>query len=325
MERVPYDEFVHVPRERRGVRPALRRAADRAPRVGRGRPTAAGSARSCGETRDPELVFLHGGAQNAHTWDTVAMALDRPWSPSTSPGTAIPTAARRRLARRAGPTPTTSRWRSARWRPNAAAVDRHVARRADDDRARPTVAPSSCARWCSSTSRPGVNADEVEGDRRLHQRSRELRQLRRPAGPHDRVQPDPDGVVAAPRASCTTPSSATTARWVWRYAAVPRRRSRRRRRRRRRRHRDTRLRRAVGRGRPDHGAAAARRGACASSRWSTTTTRRSCSAACPTPGSSTSRRPATACRATPRSSWRSRSRSSFTASRGDRGSPRSRR
>ncbi len=26
----------------------------------------------------PELVFLHGGAQNAHTWDTVALALDRP-------------------------------------------------------------------------------------------------------------------------------------------------------------------------------------------------------------------------------------------------------
>ena len=27
---------------------------------------------------EPELVFLHGGAQNAHTWDTVAMALGRP-------------------------------------------------------------------------------------------------------------------------------------------------------------------------------------------------------------------------------------------------------
>ncbi len=26
-------------------------------------------------TSDPQLVFLHGGAQNAHTWDTVAMAL----------------------------------------------------------------------------------------------------------------------------------------------------------------------------------------------------------------------------------------------------------
>ncbi len=27
---------------------------------------------------DPELVFLHGGAQNAHTWDTVVLALGRP-------------------------------------------------------------------------------------------------------------------------------------------------------------------------------------------------------------------------------------------------------
>jgi len=27
---------------------------------------------------EPDLVLLHGGAQNAHTWDTVALALDRP-------------------------------------------------------------------------------------------------------------------------------------------------------------------------------------------------------------------------------------------------------
>jgi pimeloyl-ACP methyl ester carboxylesterase len=27
---------------------------------------------------DPEIVFLHGGGQNAHTWDTVALALERP-------------------------------------------------------------------------------------------------------------------------------------------------------------------------------------------------------------------------------------------------------
>jgi pimeloyl-ACP methyl ester carboxylesterase len=27
---------------------------------------------------EPELVLLHGGAQNAHTWDTVGLALDRP-------------------------------------------------------------------------------------------------------------------------------------------------------------------------------------------------------------------------------------------------------
>ena len=28
--------------------------------------------------RSPEIVFLHGGAQNAHTWDTVVLALGRP-------------------------------------------------------------------------------------------------------------------------------------------------------------------------------------------------------------------------------------------------------
>lgn len=29
-------------------------------------------------TGPPELVLVHGGAQNAHTWDTVCLALDRP-------------------------------------------------------------------------------------------------------------------------------------------------------------------------------------------------------------------------------------------------------
>jgi pimeloyl-ACP methyl ester carboxylesterase len=33
-----------------------------------------------------ELVFLHGGAQNAHTWDTVALALDRPLIAIDLPG-----------------------------------------------------------------------------------------------------------------------------------------------------------------------------------------------------------------------------------------------
>src|SRR5256714_13566209 len=35
---------------------------------------------------DPELVFLHGGAQNAHTWDTVALALNRPLVAIDLPG-----------------------------------------------------------------------------------------------------------------------------------------------------------------------------------------------------------------------------------------------
>ena len=35
---------------------------------------------------EPELVLIHGGAQNAHTWDSVAMALDRPLIAVDLPG-----------------------------------------------------------------------------------------------------------------------------------------------------------------------------------------------------------------------------------------------
>src|SRR5690348_15750888 len=35
---------------------------------------------------EPEIVLLHGGAQNAHTWDTVALALDRPLVAIDLPG-----------------------------------------------------------------------------------------------------------------------------------------------------------------------------------------------------------------------------------------------
>ena len=35
---------------------------------------------------EPDLVLIHGGAQNAHTWDTVALALDRPLVAVDLPG-----------------------------------------------------------------------------------------------------------------------------------------------------------------------------------------------------------------------------------------------
>ena len=37
-------------------------------------------------TGDPEVVLLHGGAQNAHTWDTVLLALGRPAAAIDLPG-----------------------------------------------------------------------------------------------------------------------------------------------------------------------------------------------------------------------------------------------
>ncbi len=37
-------------------------------------------------SEEPELVLLHGGGQNAHTWDTVAMALGRPLVAIDLPG-----------------------------------------------------------------------------------------------------------------------------------------------------------------------------------------------------------------------------------------------
>lgn len=73
-ERVAYDEFglFHENAAEYGL------SFDEPPAVRRERVEVAGgrslSALVWG-TADPEIVFLHGGGQNAHTWDTVAMAL----------------------------------------------------------------------------------------------------------------------------------------------------------------------------------------------------------------------------------------------------------
>jgi pimeloyl-ACP methyl ester carboxylesterase len=76
VERVPYDEFslFHENAEEFGI------PYDGPPEVRREEVEVEGgrhlSALVWGGG-DPELVFLHGGAQNAHTWDTAALALDR--------------------------------------------------------------------------------------------------------------------------------------------------------------------------------------------------------------------------------------------------------
>ena len=85
MERVPYDELALFAENAAEVGlpydgpPAVRRT--RIPVDGE----RALSALVWGEA-PPELVLLHGGAQNAHTWDTVALALRRPLVAIDLPG-----------------------------------------------------------------------------------------------------------------------------------------------------------------------------------------------------------------------------------------------
>jgi pimeloyl-ACP methyl ester carboxylesterase len=90
VERVPYDEFglfhenaleygiVFVPpvvrREFVEVEPGRRLSA--LVWQGSHAPGTRGPRSDAGD--GPEFVFIHGGAQNAHTWDTVALALGRP-------------------------------------------------------------------------------------------------------------------------------------------------------------------------------------------------------------------------------------------------------
>ena len=85
VERVPYDEFsyFHENAAEFGLPfdapPVVRRVSVEV------EPGRALSALVWGES-EPELVFLHGGAQNAHTWDTVALALGRPLIAIDLPG-----------------------------------------------------------------------------------------------------------------------------------------------------------------------------------------------------------------------------------------------
>jgi pimeloyl-ACP methyl ester carboxylesterase len=85
MERIPYDEFAyfHDNAAEFGLPwdgpPAVRRETVDIGAGGRLSALVWGTA-------PPEIVLLHGGAQNAHTWDTVALALNRPLVAIDLPG-----------------------------------------------------------------------------------------------------------------------------------------------------------------------------------------------------------------------------------------------
>lgn len=86
--RIDYDEFglLHENAAEYGLPfdrpPTVRRAFADVDPMTRGRRLSA----LVWQDRDPELVLLHGGSQNAHTWDTVAMALDHPLVAIDLPG-----------------------------------------------------------------------------------------------------------------------------------------------------------------------------------------------------------------------------------------------
>ena len=185
-----------VPRERRGGRPALRQPAGGAlASRWRSRP-GVGSVHWCGVRRRPNSVLLHGGGQNAHTWDTVALALDRPLLAVDLPGHGH------------------SDWpQESAWLDPAIDGRRRGARWSSDWRRTP--GPWSACRWAaprrsrSATRHPRPRPPPAPGGhhargeqrqdvrhRRLPVRARDVRQLRRDPGSDHRVQPDPLGVVA---------------------------------------------------------------------------------------------------------------------------------
>jgi pimeloyl-ACP methyl ester carboxylesterase len=83
-ERIPYEEFglFHENAAEYGLDFVEPRVERTAVDVGAGRRV---SGLRWGDA-DPALVLLHGGAQNAHTWDTVALALDVPLVALDLPG-----------------------------------------------------------------------------------------------------------------------------------------------------------------------------------------------------------------------------------------------
>ena len=210
MDRIAYDEFslFHENAEEFGLPydgPPVGPARVR----GRGRPDRRLSALVWGEA-EPELVFLHGGAQNAHTWDTVAMALDRPLVAIDLPGHGYSDGGRNGLLDiRANAADIATAIRALA--PNAPGRDRDVARRHHHHRPRRRL--------------PRAGAEG--GARRHHARRQRAEVVARSPSSSTVPRPSTASTSCSPArssttrparrrhcgaGSCTTPSSSTTAR-----------------------------------------------------------------------------------------------------------------
>ena len=146
----------------------------------------------------PEIVLVHGGGQNAHTWDTVALALGRPLLAVDLPGHGhsgdvhperppSPQSLRHRRGRR-------RRGAGTRRRPGG----RHVPRRTHLGAGgrRP---PALVRKLMLVDVTPGAGGEKTADIVKFLVRARDLRQPRRDPRAHHRLQPHPQRVVASPR------------------------------------------------------------------------------------------------------------------------------
>ena len=277
MERIPYDEFsmFHENAEEFGL--PYDGPPDRAARVGGGRAGPSAERAGVGRRRARARVPARRRAERAHLGhggDGARPPARRPRPPRPRPlrrrpQRLIDVASQRRGRRRRDPGAGARR----------AGRRRHVARRHDHDRTRRPRTRAG-AQGGAGRRDPRRERVEVVDHRRVHQRPRELRQLRRPARPHHRVQPDPHRVVAAARHPAQRRAARGRQLGVA-LPAVPRVRA----------HGSHRARaesapvtRTSGTSGTRSRASRCRccsRAACASSRWSTTTTRSSCCVGCP--------------------------------------------
>ena len=175
----------------------------------------------------PELVLIHGGAQNAHTWDTVALALRRPLVAVDLPGHG-----------HSGPaSPGTG---SARAESLATDVGVAIDALAPDAAAVVGMSLGGLTAIALAASRPelvrrlvlvditpGVDRAKAKAITDFVRGPGDVRQLRRHPGEDDRAQPDAHGDRRYVGASCTTPNSSTMDRGAGATAAstTPRRRT----------------------------------------------------------------------------------------------------
>ena len=175
---------------------------------------------------EPEYVLLHGGAQNAHTWDTVALALDVPLVAIDLPEHGH-SAWRENKAYRPQQLAGDVTYAIDRARARGVDARRHVARRAHcvvaADRGGHRPSPTAS---CSIDVTPGVNQEKAEPILSFISGPESFASFDEILERTMAVQPDAVALVVA--AGCAPQrQGAPDGTWAWRYDLPDRRADRR--------------------------------------------------------------------------------------------------